>query len=248
MTRIAMQMYTVRNYGADLEERLALVRAAGFSYVEMSPSLGLEKTIELLDRHGITPVSSSMDLKTWRDEKAVEENFKYLEHYRARGSMNGFYHSEKEQDWASAGKRLEEIAREFTRRGFVFEYHNHDHEYRLDWGGRNALDVLFESAPSLKYEMDIGWITAGGADPVAMMERYRDRLTAIHVKDLPGSYVRGSGKTMPDLGQGETPIAAAAKKALELGITDFIVENDVPGDVKAFCASAYRYLEALLSC
>jgi sugar phosphate isomerase/epimerase len=239
-------MYTVRNYGADLEARLALVRSAGFSFVEMGPAIGLERTIELLDKHGLAPVSSGFIVKEWADTKAVEDNFRFLEHYKARGSMNGFFDSEKEEDWVAFGEKIEEIAQEFARRGFVFEYHNHEHEYRRNFGGKNALDVLFATAPSLKYEMDIGWATAGGADPLAMLEKYRDRVTAIHVKDLPGSYVRGSGAVMPDLGEGETPLAASIRKALEMGITDLIVENDFPTDIEAFCKQAYRYLDDLV--
>ncbi len=241
-----MQMYTVRDYGRDLAERLALVRAAGFSFVEISPTGGFDLTVELLESHDLTPVSSGMDMKTWSDAPAVEENFRFLEHFRARGSMNGFFHSDKEADWVSAAAKLEEMAQEFRRRGFVFEYHNHDHEYRLSFGGRNALDVLFDHAPSLKYQMDIGWVTAGGADPVAMMERYRDRLTSVHVKDLPRSYARGSRATMPDLGRGETPIAEAVQRAVGLGVGDFIVENDFPADIPAFCRRAYRTLDRLL--
>lgn len=246
MVRIAMQMYTVRNYGANLDERLAMVRGAGFSYVEMSPGEGIENTGDLLRKHDVTPVSSGMNLESWVDKEQVEENFAFLKTYKARGSMIGFFNSEDEDDWVSAAAKLEEMAREFSRRGFVLEYHNHDHEYRHDFAGRNALDVLFENAPSLKYEMDIGWVTAGGADPIAMMDRYKRQLTAIHVKDLPGSYARGSGDTMPDLGEGETPIPAAVGKALELGVTDFIVENDAPADIRLYCEQAYRYLNKLL--
>jgi sugar phosphate isomerase/epimerase len=246
MARIAMQAYTVRNYGADLEERLALLRDSGFSYLEIGPSLGLERTVELLDRYGMRPVSSGFGVKDWDDEKAVEENFRFLEHYGARGSMNGFFDSEDAQDWISFAERAEEIAQEFLRRRFVFEYHNHEHEYRRDFGGRNALDVLFEAAPSLKYQMDIGWVTAGGADPVAMLDRYRERVTSIHVKDLPRSYVRGSGAVMPDLGEGETPIAQAVRKALGMGVPDLIVENDFPAEIQSFCWSSYRYLADLV--
>ena len=246
MARNAMQMYTVRNYGSSLDERLALVRACGFSYVEMGPSDGLEESIKLLDKHGITPVSSGFSLDAWGDTTQVEENFAFLKHYGARGSMNGFFDSEKEEDWISAAGKLEEMAKEFTRRGFVLEYHNHDHEYRHNFGGKNALDVLFEYAPTLKYQMDIGWVTAGGADPVEMIDRYRERLSSIHVKDLPSTYPRSSGDVMPDLGEGETPIPEAVEKALNLGITDFIVENDVPADIRQYCEQAYRYMEKLL--
>ena len=246
MTRIAMQMYTVRNYGTALDERLALVREAGFSYVEMSLSDDLEDTFKLLDKHDITPVSSGFNMGSWDDKTKVEENFSFLKHYGARGSMNGFFDSEDENDWKVAAAKLEEMAQEFNRRGLVLEYHNHDHEYRRDFGSRNALDVLFDHAPSLKYQMDIGWVTAGGEDPVAMIDRYGRQLSSVHVKDLTGDYKRGSGEIMPDLGDGGTPIPSAVEKAREFGITDFVVENDVPADIRHFCNQAYKYLTGIL--
>jgi sugar phosphate isomerase/epimerase len=33
-------------------------------------------------------------------------------------------------------------------------------------------------------EMDIGWVVAGGADPVAYLTNYPKRYSAVHIKDL----------------------------------------------------------------
>ena len=55
--------------------------------------------------------------------------------------------------------------------------------------------------------------------PIELMERLKDRLKVIHIKD---GYANGEG--MP-LGQGTAPVAEVYKKAVELGIP-MVVESE----------------------
>ncbi len=45
-------------------------------------------------------------------------------------------------------------------------------------------DRIFEGGPGLEWEMDVAWVIRGGADPLAWIETYKDRITAAHVKDI----------------------------------------------------------------
>ncbi|MDB5739346.1 MAG: xylose isomerase [Alphaproteobacteria bacterium] len=45
--------------------------------------------------------------------------------------------------------------------------------------------LLKETDPSLvSMEMDIGWVVAGGADPVEYLTKYPTRYSSLHIKDL----------------------------------------------------------------
>lgn len=69
-------------------------------------------------------------------------------------------------------------------------YHNHDHELReipvSDAAeGRTLFDVIIDaSTPELRFCPDVGWIHKGGVDIPGLLDRVRDRLSAIHYKDF----------------------------------------------------------------
>ena len=55
-------------------------------------------------------------------------------------------------------------------------------------------DRIFEGGPDLEWEMDVAWVIRGGADPLAWIETYKDRITAAHVKDIaPAGREHGRG-------------------------------------------------------
>ena len=50
--------------------------------------------------------------------------------------------------------------------------------------GKLPLEIILDTAPALIWECDVAWVVRGHHDPVAWMQRYADRVTAIHVKDI----------------------------------------------------------------
>jgi len=81
--------------------------------------------------------------------------------------------------------------------GMTFSYHNHNLEFRKI-GNVVPYDMLIaETDPSLvSMEMDIGWVVAGGADPVAYLNKYPTRFHSLHVKDLKKSGIPNTNMKM----------------------------------------------------
>ena len=82
------------------------------------------------------------------------------------------------------------------------------------------LDYLIQNTdPALVgYEMDIGWVIAGGADPVAYLTKYPNRFISVHIKDLKNVGIPNTNMKMTSaiIGQGiadYTKILPAVKKA-----------------------------------
>ena len=67
--------------------------------------------------------------------------------------------------------------------------------------------------------IDTYWAFVGGNDPVEMMERLKDRLIFIHIKD---GDPEGHGTP---LGMGQAPCQAVYKKAVEMGVP-MVVESE----------------------
>lgn len=117
-------------------------------------------------------------------------------------------------------------------------YHNHWWELQSTIDGRYALEVLADRLdPAVVLEVDAYWVTAGGADAPALLERLGAKVVAIHVKD--GDLAVDASGQVP-AGQGRVPVAdvlAAAPDALP------VVEFDrYDGDIFDGLAASHAYL------
>ena len=105
--------------------------------------------------------------------------------------------------------------------GITLCYHNHTHEFEMV-DGQKPYDVLLtQTTPDiLKFELDLGWATAAGVNPVDLFKANPGRFPLWHVKDI-------NDKKQPvEVGTGIVdfkPIFAAAKTA---GMQHFFVEQD----------------------
>jgi sugar phosphate isomerase/epimerase len=88
-------------------------------------------------------------------------------------------------DWKKNIDTFNKIGDLCKKSGLTFGYHNHNLEFRKI-GEVVPYDLLLkETDPALvSMEMDIGWVVAGGADPVAYLTKYPARYSAVHIKDL----------------------------------------------------------------
>jgi sugar phosphate isomerase/epimerase len=88
-------------------------------------------------------------------------------------------------DWKRNADAFNKAGAACKAAGMSFAYHNHNLEFRKI-GEVVPYDLLLkETDPSLvQMEMDIGWVKAAGADPVAYLTSYPNRYHSVHIKDL----------------------------------------------------------------
>lgn len=125
--------------------------------------------------------------------------------------------------------------------GIGFAYHNHDREFKNVEG-----TVPYEAfltgldREAVKMELDIAWAVKGGADPVALFNRYPGRFPLWHVKDLDAER-----KTVMPLGAGTIdyrPFFAAAATA---GLKNYFIEHDGPKDAAASIRQSMEQLKKM---
>lgn len=131
---------------------------------------------------------------------------------------------------------LQASAEECKKEGIKLAYHNHDPEFRMSFNGLTVFDMLLAYAPDLWIELDVGWTTYAGYNPVDVLHRVAPRLSAVHFKDfIPGPDVQvplwGSVEkyNMPNfcsLGSGALDVHGCLKACHEIGIEWAIVEQD----------------------
>ena len=98
--------------------------------------------------------------------------------------------------------------------GIRFGYHNHDREFD-EIEDEVIYDYMIKHTDSEKvmFQMDVYWVSEGGADPIAYFEKYPDRFGSIHIKDE------------TELGaSGEIDFKVILDEAKEIGSKYFVVE------------------------
>lgn len=125
-----------------------------------------------------------------------------------------------------------------AKAGMKFGFHNHYKEFETMPGGYVPYDEIV-SRTSLELELDTYWAYVAGKDPVELMERYRDRLRFIHIKDGDAS-----GHGTP-LGMGTAPVAAVYRKARELGVPMIVESETLDPDGLTEAKICFDYLKQL---
>jgi sugar phosphate isomerase/epimerase len=146
--------------------------------------------------------------------------------------------------WQAFAAELAEIGAKVTAAGKTFSWHNHAFEFEALPDGNYPMEVILEAAPSIGWEADLGWVARAGIDPAPLVEKYADRLTAVHVKDIAKEGHGLDEDGWSDVGEGVmdwagliTQIRAQAPKAI------LVAEQDKPNDADRFAAVSMKNLK-----
>jgi sugar phosphate isomerase/epimerase len=132
-------------------------------------------------------------------------------------------------DWKMNAVLFNKFGKQVKDAGLTFGYHNHHVEFKK-FGDKTAYETLMaETDPALvKIELDVGWAVAAGQDPVAMLNKYKGRVVALHVKDI--------GKLDPDphkattvaVGEGTIDWKKVIGTAHANGVQHYFYEQEEP--------------------
>jgi sugar phosphate isomerase/epimerase len=127
--------------------------------------------------------------------------------------------------------------------GITLCYHNHIHEF-ANVDGMVPYDVLLSqiSPDILKFELDLGWATVAGADPVALFNKNPGRFPLWHVKDI-----SPDTKQPVEVGKGMVDFKRIFAAASASGMKHFFVEQDgAPQPMENIKASYIDITEKIL--
>lgn len=133
--------------------------------------------------------------------------------------------------------------------GITLLIHNHEMEC-IPENGTTALDYLMEQCPNLCLELDVGWAQFAGADPVALMKTYHDRIPLLHFKDISADACAQNRDTcFTAIGEGSIPLKEIMAEAKNCALAEhglIIDQDESPTDIledlaiglKNICAAA----------
>jgi len=268
-----IQLYTVReDLAKDVPGTLKQLRQIGFLEVETA-GFGKYSAREfrtMLDDAGLKAPSAHLRF-AGTDFGPVFDDAKTLGAHYATSSSQATVNPPPRPAGLPAGQRpamaplgldgftrlaeqMNDIGTKAKAAGLQYAYHNHNYEFEKMPDGSFGYDVLVHNTDHdlVKFEIDCGWMCAGGADPVAYFTKYPGRFKMIHVKEfqaMKGPSTSLSGAARPqgtDLGQGfidyKRIFAAGRKAGIEHAFSE--QENPFPVSQMASAKVAYEFLHA----
>ena len=263
--KVGVQLYTVRSLmKTDFTGTIAKVASIGYKEVEFAGYFDHSpKDIRaLLDKDGLTAPSChvSYDILQNHWPETID-----AAHTIGHTFIVCPWIDEKERNSADSWKRVIDTfnkAGETSKKADIqFAYHNHWWEFGPDaaLGGQLPYDYLLASADPnfVKMEMDLGWISVAGKDPVVYFKKYPGRFPLVHVKDFKALPHLASDQIatfnpkkleeedMTAPGSGVIDWKRILSYSSEAGIQHYFLEDDVPKDAWAILTSGYKYLSTL---
>jgi sugar phosphate isomerase/epimerase len=126
--------------------------------------------------------------------------------------------------------------------GIGFAFHNHTKEFdRIE--GKVPYEMFLSEVPAelMKMELDLGWATKSGTDPVELFKKHPGRFPLWHVKDL-------SPVTQKpvEIGTGYVNLKRVFDAAESAGMQHFFVEQDAAPQPMDNIATSFKNLKALI--
>jgi sugar phosphate isomerase/epimerase len=158
-------------------------------------------------------------------------------------------------DWKATAAFLNDKAAALSKVGLRVSYHNHNVEFQpiAQAGGDTCgLEILLnETDPKLvHFEMDVGWVAAGGGDPIKILEHRQGRFRMMHVKDLMATTKTNYAMQQDpaEVGNGMLPWPKILDVAYASGVRKFFVEQEPPfkGDPLDSVAISAKYLSTII--
>ena len=249
--RLGFQVYGVRDLCAkDFEGTLRAARAIGYEGVEtgrfygrnakelnaLMRSVGLELLALQLYPHRLAGASLADTIRFCHECGCRRVNTAWF-----KGS------AENENDWLLVVNVLNHAAEVCAKEGIEIGYHNHDQELLVRFGGKTALEWLYERfSPLVKQELDPGWCVLAGCDPMEWLRAHPRRNPCVHVMPaiadaaglMPGQCGVGSARDKAEWSRILPALAADGTQWL-------VVKPTVhPGSIKDL-KSSYEHLKGI---
>jgi sugar phosphate isomerase/epimerase len=253
--KIGLQLYSVRDQiPKDVPGTLAMIKSWGIDELEGGGTYGLstEEFLKLCKQNKLTMRSIGADFKELETDlpkviaQAKSFGVKYVVCFWLPHQGDVFTKADADKAIVVFNKAGKELA----ANGLNLCYHPHGYEFGAEGNGTlfdymvNAIDKRYAN-----FEMDVYWVKQGGADPVALLNKYPDRFKMLHLKDRkPGTPNTTNGhadvETNVVLGQGDVNIAEIMRVAKKIGIKHYFIEDESSRVVQQVPESV-KYLKSL---
>ncbi|MFC0472104.1 sugar phosphate isomerase/epimerase [Halalkalibacter kiskunsagensis] len=196
------------------------IQFAGFFQTPAEP---LKK---VMDDHGIVAAGSHTGIHLLTGDD-FERTLEYNDKIENRLVIVPALPKEMRQtadDYKRTAELLNGIGEKCYDAGFTFGYHNHEFEFN-EFDGKTGFDLLFEQTDPMfvKVELDCYWAAFSDHDPLEIIQKYKDRVVSLHMKDM--KLVDGK-KTGTEIGNGQLDLKSLITIGKQHSVEWFTVEQE----------------------
>jgi sugar phosphate isomerase/epimerase len=224
---VGVQLYTFRSeLAADAMGTLKQIASLGIKQIESARSnkghyygLTAKEMKQACSDLGMTLRSGHVHIDDkWKQtmDEAAESGQEYL--ICSTMPTNG----QTVDNYKKVAERFNKAGEDCKKLGIKFGYHNHEYEFESE-NGQVLYDVLLNNtdAALVHMEMDLGWVVAGGKNPLDYFTNFEGRFPLWHLKD-----VNMATKKSTEFGKGGLDIVAVLKHRNQSGLKYFFVEQE----------------------
>ena len=243
--KIALQLYTVRKLieSEGLDTVLAKIKNIGFDYVETAGYAGLSAAEfkEHLEHAGLTCVSAHISYDNFKNIDAMVQDSADLGLTEvAIPNAPSFYYPKSAAGFTAAAEKMESLALALSERGIGLSYHNHSDEF-CKYGSAYGEEYVFDTAKTLKVQIDCGHCRAAGEEPSEWIRRYADRIYSVHAKDI--NFDAEAKRYDTPIGDGLVDWDKVFSELVNTNCEVIIVEHEsMPGDMYEHIERSYKFL------
>ena len=243
MSNIGLQLYSIKEisqksfFGA-----IELTAASGYDGIEFAgffdtPASELKK---VLDSNGIAACGCHTGITALEDE--FNENVEYSLEIGNSAIIIPALPEEMRSSrdaWLATADKMNSLNDRLKKYGIKLGYHNHAFEFEK-FDGIYGYDIFAaNTSPDILLEIDTYWVEYPGENVVGYVNKYKDRLELLHLKDM------GKDRDSTEIGSGILDMPAIIKAAEKTEW--FIVEQEhfsipQPESIKISC----EYLKGLV--
>ena len=217
--------YAAITWGGNDRQAVDDISALGFHGIQLRANaieeFGTASELkDLLQKHQLTMVALSSGGVRIDQATDTDEIAKHTSNAKFVHDTGGLYLQVTDQrpkdraitaaDYKRLGRLVTEIGKRTADLGVSLGYHNHMGTLSER---PEELDQILEAADPryAKLELDVAHYFQGGGDPAKAIEKYRDRLLFLHIKDvepMPATSGAAKGYRWVELGRGKVDLPA----------------------------------------
>lgn len=223
---IAVQLWSVKDpLHADFDGTIAQLAKMGFEGVELAGYFGpykenTEGLLALLAKHQLSISSAHVPIDVLSPSN-IHQTMKFYNQLGVNKLILPWDdRAFDEQRFNEFLLDMRRIQTTLTKHGFEFGFHNHEREFN-DYKKSTFWDELaLATNTDFILQLDIGWVTRAGKDPVTYIERYPNRMKLSHFKAKLHKPMEGK---YPIIGQDTTDWLNVLKSSITDGGVEWII-------------------------
>ena len=250
-TDITFQLYTARKF-QPYKNIFDFVSSTGIKNIELFALSDFdEKELkDLLQEFNLTAMSAHISFESFENLQNIINKVKYLNIKHSiipapravPGKEFKDFFNLNESEWIDFAREISDKIKIFNDNGLTLGYHNHSFEFIKLPNGKYPMELILDQDENLKFEIDLGWATAGKVNPIEWIEKYKNRIIACHLKDFYSNDDMLNHSNQSSIGEGIINWKELLDKISSTSCEVIAIEHDDPKDYKEYINKSLEYL------